>query len=163
MSLVFVLFWYSKPERGKDGCHAPLRPNACAPCTPVNNVTLCTHSPPQGSTFEGIPSPAAHRRALSRMVTAVTSQGKEESEVRVKARLCTEQQPPRHPPASRVRDCFVPGGHVALLQVEQIFQKSNPAPSHQSRASVCQGETWAVLVLCKSLGCKPSAPGEIHH
>lgn len=122
----------------------------CAPCTPVNSVTLCTHSPPQRGTFEGIPSPAAHRRALSRRVTAVTSQEKEESEVRVKARLCTEQQPPRHPPASR--DCLVPGGHGALLQLGQIFQRSTPAQSHQSRASVCQGETRAVLVLCKSLG-----------
>lgn len=55
------------------------------------------------------------------MVTAATSQEKEESEVGVKARVSTEQQPSRCLLALQVRDCLVPGGHVALLQLEQSF------------------------------------------
>lgn len=41
---------------------------------------------------------------------------------------------------------------MALLQLDQFFQRSTPAQSHQSRAAVWQGETRAVLVLSKSLG-----------
>lgn len=112
MSLVFVLFWYSKPEYQKDGCHAPLRPNACAPacalcplhpceqCHPVHTLS------PTHSTFKGIPR--AHR-ALSRTVTAVISQEKEESEVGVKAQSSS-------PPGT-------------LLP-------------HESGTALCQGDMW---------------------
>lgn len=67
------------------------------------------------------------------MVTSVTSQEKEESEVGVKARVCTEQQPLRHPPASWVRDCLVQGTRgTAAAEMDLPEEHTNTQPSVQS-------------------------------